>query len=1090
MVEGSRWSSLSPGCWLDENLSAERDSQPKQRGDTLLHLPSHNSLSANDAFAETHLLRMRFFTLTALLAAALFSVVVALPFLPAAKMRPDLFVLEARVSSTVGGSLQIFYDDGAGMREELSARAYLTPGTDFVAHRLPLPPGVYKALRLDPLDRGGTVRIASLRVLSPTGRVAAELPLSAFKPTHQVQSLQVKDGALEIVAAAGNDDPQIGLVLPAPLVVSASWSDYAQGSLPIVLPLFVGIAALLFALDRAPRLRSTIATRARALAARPGLAIALTAALAVVASAYPVVFLGKSYVSPNLGTVLLYDTYPTLPGYHSGEVADVKLSDIGAVMWQHVPFSMLQHRALRQGELPLWNRYNATGVPLLAQGQSMFGDPLHLFVVAANGAAWAWDIKYLVAKWLFAVGLGLTVWAVNLGARTGASALPGGILNAALLVALAAPFIGFFLYRINHPAFFSLCYAPWPLYCLVRVAQAEKRRDIALWLSGLLVANLALMNSGTVKEAYMLLGCVNVAGAAVILAAPTSWRDRLGKLAALAWAGLIFALLTAPIWATFLQTLKNAYTGYNAVSAYQIQPTLLLGAFDEIFYRPLMTENRVFSPSLNFLLLLGVLYFLATLRAQFTHRAAIAIAVASLLPLSLAFGLVSPQWIVTLPFLGNIAHLDNTFSCALIVLWSVLAGVGFATAAQRLGTREGRHDLIVGGLLLGALVFGWIAFRQAAHRPIFGPIVTVHQPGQVLAIAPFIWDYLIALLLASAGLAVLLQRAGARRRLGPGSGILVVLGVMVLLWRHGLHAANIGFEAFTARPTVRVDFHARSGAMEFARAAHAREPGRGYGMQGNFFPGWTGAYGLETVHGPDALVNPWLRELIGVSGLERIWDWRLYAEPANAASGKPFLDALNVRFYFDLKTAHQVLAANFNLLHRDDLDVYESATAWPRAFFTDRLAPYDQPSEVVEKIRGAAGRPLALAQRTDRDVGVALAQIPADLATRTSVPATAYRLTENTTSFSIKATGPGVIVLTEAFWPGDFRAEINGRKVPIVRLNHAFKGVVVEQPGELRVTIRYWPKAFPRNLALCGTGALLLAGSWVLALRPRKEQRA
>ncbi|MBL9208834.1 MAG: hypothetical protein JNL92_00100 [Opitutaceae bacterium] len=1042
---------------------------------------------------------MRFFTLTALLAAALFSVVVALPFLPAAKMRPDLFVLEARVSSTVGGSLQIFYDDGAGMREELSARAYLTPSSDFVAHRLPLPPGVYKAIRLDPIDRGGTVRIASLRIISPTGRGAGELPLADFKPTHQVQSLQLRDGALEIVAAAGNDDPQIGLVLPVPLVVSASWRDYARGSLPLILPLFAGLAGLLLALDRLPRLRSTIAGRARALAARPGLAIGLTAALAVVASAYPVVFLGKSYVSPNLGTVLLYDTYPTLPGYKSGEVADVKLSDIGAVMWQHVPFSMLQHRALRQGELPLWNRYNAAGVPLLAQGQSMFGDPLHLFVVAANGAAWAWDLKYLVAKWLFAMGLGLTVWAL-LGARTpssafsnqrtGTSALPGGTLLAALLVALAAPFVGFFLYRINHPAFFSLCYAPWPLYCLVRVAQAETRRGVALWLTGLLVANLALMNSGTVKEAYMLLGCVNVAGAAVILAAPTPGRDRLGKLAALAWAGLIFALLTAPIWATFLQTLKNAYTGYNAVSAYQIQPTLLLGAFDEIFYRPLMTENRVFSPSLNFLLLLGVLYFLATLRIQFSHRAAVAIAVASLLPLALAFGLVSPQWIVTLPFLGNIAHLDNTFSCALIVLWSVLAGVGFATAAQRLGTRDGRHDLIVGGLLLGALVFGWIAFRQAAHRPILGPIFTVNQPGQVLAIAPFIWDYLIALLVAAVGLAVLLQRACARRSLGAASGILIVLGVAVLLWRHGLHAANVGFEAFTARPTVRVDFHARSGAMEYARAAHAREPGRGYGMQGNFFPGWTGVYGLETVHGPDALVNPWLRELIGVSGLERIWDWRLYAEPANAASGRPFLDALNVRFYFDLKTVHPALAAGFKLVHRDDLDVYESATAWPRAFFTDRLAPYDQPGEVAEKFRSAAGRPLALAQRSDRDVGVALAQIPADLGTRTSVPATDYRLTENSTSFSVKATGPGVVVLTEAFWPGDFRAEINGRKVPIVRLNHAFKGVVVEQPGELRVTIRYWPRAFPRNLALSGLGLLLLAGSWGLALRPRKELRA
>jgi hypothetical protein len=667
---------------------------------------------------------------------------------------------------------------------------------------------------------------------------------------------------------------------------------------------------------------------------------------------------------------------------------------------------------------------------------------------------------------------------------------PAGTLPAALLVAVAAPFIGFFLYRINHPAFFSLCYAPWPLFCLIRIAQADTWRRVALWLTGLLAANLALMNSGTVKEAYMLLACVNVAGAAVILATAAPWRERLGKLAALAWAGVIFALLTAPIWATFLQTLRHAYTGYNAVSAYQIQPTLLLGAFDEIFYRPLMTENRVFSPSLNFLLLLGLLYFVVTLRQQFAHRAAIAVAVASLLPLSLAFGLVPPQWIVTLPFLGNIAHLDNTFSCALIILWSVLAGVGFATAAQRLGTRDGRHDLILGGLLLGALVFGWIAFRQAAHRPILGPIVTVNQPGQVLAIAPFIWDYLVALLLAVVVLAVLLQRACARRTLGPAAGILLVLGIGTLLWRHGLHASNIGFEAFTARPTDRVDFHARSGAMEYARSSQRREPGRGYGLQGNFFPGWTGVYGLETVHGPDALVNPWLRELVGVSGLERIWDWRLYAEPANAPNARPFLDALNVRFYFDLKTAHPALAANFKLVQAADLDVYESATAWPRAFFTDRLAAYDQPAEVVENFRGAAGRPLALAQRSDRDVATALAQIPGDLATRTSVPATAYRLTENTTSFAVKATGPGVIVLTEAFWPGDFRAEINGRKVPIVRVNHAFKGIIVEQPGELRVTVRYWPRGFPRHLLLCGVGALLLAGSWGVALRTRKEPGA
>jgi hypothetical protein len=90
-------------------------------------------------------------------------------------------------------------------------------------------------------------------------------------------------------------------------------------------------------------------------------------------------------------------------------VVDVKGADVGAMMWAHLPYSVVQHRALAGGELPLWNRYNSLGSPLLGQGQSMLGDPLHLWVVLCKGAAWAWDIKFLVAKWLFSTGLGLIV---------------------------------------------------------------------------------------------------------------------------------------------------------------------------------------------------------------------------------------------------------------------------------------------------------------------------------------------------------------------------------------------------------------------------------------------------------------------------------------------------------------------------------------------------------------------------------------------------------------------------------------------------------------------------------------------------------
>src|SRR3954468_15238678 len=109
---------------------------------------------------------MKFFTPMALLAAALLSALVALPFSPSAKMRPDLFMIEARVTSSVAAPFQIFYDDGAGIRETLSGTVQLVPGNAPVTYRLPLPPGVYGTILLDPLDRAGTITIASLRVIS------------------------------------------------------------------------------------------------------------------------------------------------------------------------------------------------------------------------------------------------------------------------------------------------------------------------------------------------------------------------------------------------------------------------------------------------------------------------------------------------------------------------------------------------------------------------------------------------------------------------------------------------------------------------------------------------------------------------------------------------------------------------------------------------------------------------------------------------------------------------------------------------------------------------------------------------------------
>jgi hypothetical protein len=1017
---------------------------------------------------------MKVLTPPSLLAAALLSAVAVIPFLPTARSdKPVTFFVELKLASNTPGRVQIFYDDGLGFRENLSSIKPLPPGGTTGAVLLPLPAGYYRQFRLDPIDGAGRVVLVSAKIVDETGRPVRDLALTDFTELHQIQSLDRTEGGLVIVTLPGANDPQLLLTLKPPLTVRAPLGPFFWSWLTNTLPVFAALVALLALMHFTNGWQAPATALFAWLRACPSRAVVVTATAAVIASSYPVVFLGKSFVSPNWGTALLYDRTPTLPGYRSNRVAEVKGSDIGAIMWQHVPYSMLQRDAVLGGELPLWNRYNSSGVPEFGQGQSMFGDPLNLLVSAANGASWAWDLKYLVAKWLLAVAVGLSVLLLS------------GRPSAALLIAASSPFIGFFVYRVNHPAIFSLCYSPWVVFCWLKATRAENFCRTLGWGAALGLANWMLMVSGTVKEAYMLLLSLNFAGLLLLLFHHMSARDRLAKLGLLSWIGLLFVLLSAPLWMNFLDALGKSYTSYDTRSAYQIQPGLILGVFDEVYYRPLTTLNRVFNPSANFLILLGILYFLATLRSHWNNRAALALTVASLVPLSLAFGLVSPRWIGNTPFLGNIAHIDNSFSCVLIVLWTLLAGVGLATAASRLRSTEARGDFIICALLLFAVILAYVGYGQAAHRSVFGAGSTFSpiEPGNMLPVSTFVWNSLLASIAAAVVAAIVVWRAVQRRALKPAGVLLLIACALVWHWRQAMHSTAVGFDDYVVKPPVRVDFDAPSEAVKIMQDNQNPAPSRGIGLGDNFFPGWTDAYRLESTCGPDALANPYYRELCSVAPIGRIWDWRLYLTADKVAAARPFLDFLNVRFYFASDPSPALSAAGLRLVRQADLTVYESPTVWPRAFFTDRLARYDGARDLMWLIKTET-TPFAAIRHKDSPKDSVLESVSSEYASRQVVPATDYHLTTNSTAFDVDAPRSGVVVLTETWSPRDFIATLNGNQVPVLRLNHAFKGVYVPAAGHYHVAFRYWPEHLTLSLWLFATGGVL-AILTVVAVRRR-----
>ena len=1005
-------------------------------------------------------------TLRGIAACMVLAAAALLPLEPWAPSRPSGYALAVDALSDQPGLVQVYFDVGQGLRESDSSVQPILAGRT-TALRLALPSGRYQGLRFDPLDRSCRMTLRNARIVDSGGATVVSFAPSQFVVGNEIRDLSVQGDTVVVETDPNATDPQLRIrladafVIPRPSLVAEYLAALAV--------LVCGLLALGSAWGRGLRAR----LRAWAVSS-PTQALALAALAGTLAANYPVVFCGKSFVSPSQGVALLYGQSPWLPGFQGSEEGDPHKADVGALLWHHVPLSMLEGRAVfRDGELPLWNRYDSAGVPLLGQGQSCFGDPLHLIPILCGGSALSWDVKFLLAKALFGLAVGLCAWRAFRH------------LPSALLVSVSASFLGFYVYRIAHPAIFSLCYAPWILLCWLWLAETREMRRSALALTALIGANWAVMNSGTVKEAYMLLLSMNFSGLCVLLLCERPWRERVRLLGGAALAGVLFAMIGSPVWATFLRTLGSSYTSYNAPLAFQIQPGMLLGLFDEAFYRPFQLELGVVNPSANVFVLLGVLWCLVRPRALAANRTALALALSAVPALALVYGIVPPGLVARVPFLGNVLHVDNTFSCVLIVLLAVLSAFGWREAFRSRGTAEGPRD---SGMVLGLLLLIFAAYlgtAQAVVRSVF----FASTWGKLIQLPPFLFGYGLSLVLASAALLWVIGRSGRAGGPTPAAVLVGLFAFGAFHWREALQVGP-GFSDYVVRPTARMDFAADSPAVDAMRS-RADTPFRALGFHNDLFPGWTGAAGIEGITGPDALVNPHYRALLDEAGLKRVWDWRYIVEPADVPGMKPFLDSLGVRFYAGYHMGAARPGRELALVGSSDMDVYESAGAWPRAFFTDAVAVYSELPQFVSWIRSGDGRPFVAIESSEWNSLKPAPLVSADLSRRTVHPARDYHLSTNTTTFAVDASGPGFIVLTEAYEAGNVHAVVNGREARVVRVNHAFRGVYVEAPGTYTVTFSYWPRGLTARLIASGLGLALLAGALALIfLRPPGVRRA
>ena len=1011
---------------------------------------------------------------------------------------PFRFAVDVQASEPV--IAQVYFDVGRGVREEDSARCTVSGGDRAMTCLFPLPAGELRGLRFDPAQRGDVrMSLSNLRVTDRGGRTLRRFEPTALGAAQEIAALTVEAGVAHLRTTPGGTDPILSLALGEPLILRPSRTDeffwmagwFAMSWLGLAVVAGTGriFLSCLWAALEAPG-----ADLARWARRYPRRAVLAVGAAAAILSCYPVVFLGRSFVSPNNhpGTYLLYGRFPTLPGYEQTTTEDPKGADLGAFIWQDLPYAAVESHALRGGELPLWNRYNSAGTPLLGQGISMFGDPLHGLVLLAGGAAWAWDAKFVLAKVIFAAAVGLCVLSAT------------GYRPAALLMAGSAPFIGFFGYRFSHPAFFSLCYAPAILLAWLELVRAEGRGGFLRWTAALLAASWMELTSGTVKEAYMLLASLHFAGLLLLVLTPPTRQERLVRLGILATAGTGFLGVTAPLWTTFLGSLGLSATTYADAVAYQIQPGLLLGWFDDIFYARFNAAGDRFNPSANGLVLVGLLFAVADLRALAANRRFLALALGAAGPFALAFGLAPAGWISATPFLNHVYHLDNTFSCALLVLGFPVAGFGLRVLFE---SRDRATQRRLGGmalLLLLVLLGAYTGFLQAGQRPPdeFLP------PARAVPAGFWFLPYAAALLGAVMLWPVATWFAAVQGSTKRPWALLILTGCwLVLHGRHGMHleTGDTTVDALVVNPQPRVDLRAGSPAVQLLRSltldpgATGPGPARTVGLGDNFFPGYNGVVGLESIGGTDPLMNPRYDELLTAGGVTKVWGWRWRITRADLPRIRPLLDLLNVRFLLDEVGSGAVTPSPpWRSLATLDLRVEENPEAWPRAFFTDRLERYADLGAFVGRLRTGDGLPFAAVSSDDLAVpsappGMASPDGPTPAEVR---PARDYRLSNNATAFTVEADRPGVAVLTEAYLPGEFEARVDGLPVTAFRVNHAFRGVFISKPGRHVVSFTYRPRWFRVTLvlALAGGGLFVAGGGGAMYVArhrgPRRHKSA
>ncbi len=704
------------------------------------------------------------------------------------------------------------------------------------------------------------------------------------------------------------------------------------------------------------------------------------------------------------------------------------LSDVAAQM---IPWRKAVRDAVKNGRLPLWNRFLLAGDPLLAAQQPGVLHPgtwISMFLPLAQ--SWTLDMTLR----FFAALLFAYLFLRDIGCRE----------TAALLGAVGWAFCDYLVFFVGWPNNPSSAPLPLLLLGLRRLVSRGDRRAVAITV----VALFLVTTAGHPETA---LHCVSAGGVYFLFELGWAGRGRrLHPLLLSLLAGALTLGLSAVILLPFAQSVTETFE-YFIRRAYYAHAHRSLPLLESLRHGLLTLMPYVFGVPGKGETVSGlwetagyggsVLWPLAAAGALVRSRAKwplLAIGIAGLAIGARVPGM--PDLIARFP-LFDVAINERMIFLAAFAL-AALAGLGLDSFARAESDRLCFAVSLIASLLLVALA---VLARPGLER--------LEMPRRYLN---FRLLAQIVPLIAVAGLVLAARRLPRAFLCG---GILALLLV------------QRGFEEWDLYPTYpnRAFYPPLAVFEKIPRSL----PFRFAAVSFSFIPNIAALYELEDVRGYEAMTFRPLFDTYPLWSVSQpVWFNRI-DDPA-----KPFLSFLNVRWVY-AEPGFRPPAGWPILYQGPDGILLENPTALQRAFVPRELAYEPDPKSRLPLLstisdfaaRGVVGekQPAGPAAGFWERNGEASVGIVSYLPQRIAL--------------WIEAKDPAFVATSMTAWPG-WKLTVDGEKAPLVSYNHAFLGFRVTR-GRHTAVLRYMPDSFVAG-SVISLGTLMIG----LALLLRRSRAA